>query len=187
MLKQTLRITAFSVLMIGLTGLAYPLAITGVAQTLLSSQADGSLVMRDHTIIGSNLIAQNFSNERYFHSRPSAVDYAGDNSGASNLSVTSKNLIDTVAERAKAQASQNGEGDIPADMVMASGSGLDPHISPESALYQAPRIAAARHMDVVEIQALINRMTENPSLGFLGMKRVNVLAINLELDKISDE
>lgn len=187
MIAATFRVTIFSLVMILLTGLAYPLVVTGITQTVFPSRANGSLVEENGTVIGSKLIAQNFTAPGYFHSRPSAAGYAADNSGASNLGVTSKALNNSFAERIAAQRALNGEGEIPDDMVTASGSGLDPHITPEAAQYQAARVAAARTLDIQEVRALIDRMTEGRTLGIFGMPRVNVLAINRELDKMSSK
>lgn len=184
MLASTFRIILFSLTMILLTGLAYPLAVTGIAQTVFPNRANGSLIEETGTVIGSKLIAQDFTAPGYFQARPSAVSYAADNSGASNLGVTSKALNDTFAERTAAQKAINGEGNIPADMITASGSGLDPHITPEAAQYQAARVASARGLEIQDVQALVTRMTEGRTLGVFGMPRVNVLAINRELDKM---
>lgn len=191
MIAATFRVTIFSLALILIAGLAYPLVITGVAQTIFPNRANGSLIEESGKVIGSKLIAQNFTKPGYFHPRPSTAGYAADNSGASNLSVTNKGLNDTIAERVAAQRALSGEADsktkVPADMVMASGSGLDPHITPEAAKYQAARVAAARNIDIQEINDLIDRMTEGRTWGILGMPRVNVLEINRELDKISSE
>lgn len=187
MIASTFRVTVFSLALILLTGLAYPLAVTGVARAVFPYRANGSLIERNGLVTGSELIGQNFEGPRYFHSRPSAVDYAADNSGASNLGVTSAALEKTFADRADALKSANGNTDIPADLVMASGSGLDPDITPEAAMYQAARVAAARGLEIQDVQGLVNRMTEDRTLGIFGMPRVNVLAINMELDKMSSE
>ena len=149
MVMQTIRVTAFSLLLIILTGFIYPMAMTAMAQRLFPHQANGSLIEKDGKVIGSELIAQNFAGEGYFHPRPSAAGagYEANNSGASNLSVTSKKLHDTFQERISAEKSANGSADIPVDLITASGSGLDPHISPEAARYQAARIAKVRNID----------------------------------------
>lgn len=175
-----------------LTGLIYPLAITGVGQALLPAQANGSLVTRNGQVIGSSLIGQNFTSERYFHSRPSATTaadpadaskmidapYNAANSTGSNLGPSSKALIEAVEARAKAL----GGGPQPADMVTASASGLDPHISPANALAQVARVAVARGLTAVEVSELVERQVEGRDLGLLGEPRVNVLALNLALD-----
>lgn len=186
MMIRTLRVILFSFGLILITGLIYPLAVTGISQMAFPVQANGSLIEQGGKIIGSSLIAQNFTGSEYFHPRPSlaGTGYDGASSGAGNLSVTSKALSDTIGERVIAQKQLNGAGPVPADLVTASGSGLDPHITPESALYQAERIAASRNMTLVDMRALIERMTEKPTFGVLGMSRINVLAINRELDKI---
>lgn len=187
MIATTFRVTIFSLVMILLTGLAYPLAVTSITQTVFPGRANGSLIEENGTVIGSKLIAQDFTSPGYFHPRPSAAGYAADNSGASNLGVSSKVLNDTFAERTAAQKALNGEGEIPADMITASGSGLDPHITPEAAQYQAARVAGARGLEIQDVQALVTRMTEGRTLGIFGMPRVNVLAINRELDKMSSK
>lgn len=186
MMIRTLRVMLFSFGLILITGLAYPLMVTGISQRAFPEQANGSLIKQDGKIIGSTLIAQNFTGAGYFHPRPSlaGAGYDGASSGASNLSVTNKTLNHTIAERVIAQKQLNGSDPVPADLVTASGSGLDPHITPESAFYQAERVAAARNMPMTDMQALIERMTEKPTFGVLGMPRINVLAINRELDKI---
>lgn len=175
-----------------LCGLAYPLAITGLAQALLPHQANGSLVVRNGRTIGSELIGQAFASPRYFHGRPSAttaadpadatrtVDapYNAASSSGSNLGPSSKALADAV--RARAQAL--GTGPAPGDLVTASASGLDPHISPAGALVQAARVAAARGLPSARVESLVQRHVEGPSFGLLGEPRVNVLALNLALD-----
>jgi K+-transporting ATPase ATPase C chain len=175
-----------------LTGLAYPMAITGFAQALVPYQANGSLVMRGDRVIGSELVGQSFSQARYFQGRPSATSTADPNdatktvdapynaaaSSGSNLGPTSKALADAVRERAAAF----GAGPAPADLVTASGSGLDPHISPAAALAQVPRVAQARGLPQEQLRALVQRLVEGRSLGLLGEPRVNVLALNLALD-----
>jgi K+-transporting ATPase ATPase C chain len=169
-----------------LTGLAYPLAVTGLAQLILPYQANGSLV-RDPggQIRGSALIAQGFSAAGYLHPRPSAAGangYDATSSGGSNLGPMDKKLAERVAAEAKVLAAE-APGPIPADAVTTSGSGLDPDISPENAGRQAARIAAARGMGVEAVQAIIGRYTQAPSLGFIGQPRVNVLLVNRALDQ----
>lgn len=177
-----------------LTGLAYPLAVTGIGQVLLPHQANGSLVRRGDALIGSALIGQNFASERYFQGRPSATSasdpadatktidapYNAANSTGSNLGPSSKALADAVEARARAL----GEGPQPADLVTASASGLDPHISPAGALAQVARVARARGKPEAEIRALVERQIEGRDLGILGQPRVNVLALNLALDAL---
>lgn len=175
-----------------LTGLAYPLAVTGIAQGLMPHRANGSLVVRDGRAIGSELIGQAFADPRYFHGRPSATTAADPNDAArtvdapynaaassgSNLGPTAKALADAMRERAAAY----GPGPAPADLVTASGSGLDPHVSPAAALAQAPRVAGARGLAIDRVRALVRRHVEGRALGILGEPRVNILALNLALD-----
>lgn len=164
-----------------LTGLAYPLAITGAAQALFPAQANGSLIENDGTVVGSALIAQAFTGAGYLHPRPSASDYGATPSGASNLGPTNAALIASVAERRAAYRAENGV-DAPIDAVTTSASGLDPDISPENAAAQAARIATARNADPAAVQALIAQHTQMPLLGLYGDPVVNVLQTNLALD-----
>jgi potassium-transporting ATPase KdpC subunit len=177
-LRPAITLTAVFTL---LTGLAYPLAMTGVAQLLFPIAAGGSLTMRDGQPVGSDLIGQAFAAPGYLHPRPSASDYNAAGTGASNLGPTSAPLIATVAERQAAYTAENGAPG-PIDAVTASGSGLDPHISPENAAAQATRIAAARGQDVAKVQAVIDQVAEGPLLAIYGEPRVNVLRANLALD-----
>ncbi|HYK06975.1 MAG TPA: potassium-transporting ATPase subunit KdpC [Gaiellaceae bacterium] len=167
-----------------LCGIAYPLAVTGVAQVVFPSRADGSLVERDGRIIGSRLIGQSFQSPRYFHPRPSAAGdgYDAMSSSASNLGPTNPDLLDAVAERRTAYEQANG-GPAPVDAVTASASGLDPHISPANALTQAGRVARERGLDLADLLRLIDEHTDGRSLGFLGEPGVNVLELNLALDQ----
>ena len=160
-----------------LTGVLYPLAVTGVARVAFGKKADGSLVERDGKIIGSALLAQKFTEDRDFWPRPSGADYATVASGASNKGPTSADLQKSVAER-RAKFGDTAPGDL----LTASGSGLDPHISPEAARQQIPRVANARGKSEADIAALVAHHTEPPQLGFLGEARVNVFALNLALD-----
>ncbi len=178
-LRPAIALTAFFTL---LTGLAYPLAMTGAAQTLFPAVANGSLIEADGAVIGSSLIAQPFTGAGYLHPRPSASDWNAAGTGASNLGPTSAALIATVAERRTEWETANG-ATAPIDAVTASGSGLDPHISPENALAQVGRIAAARGVDAGAVRALIEAATEGPFLGLYGEPRVNVLLTNIALDE----
>jgi potassium-transporting ATPase KdpC subunit len=165
-----------------LTGLAYPLAMTGLAQGLFPVAANGNLVLQGETVIGSSLVAQRFEGPGYLHPRPSTSDWNAAGTGASNLGPTSAVLIAAVDERRAAWEAQNGQP-APIDAVTASGSGLDPHVSPESALAQAGRIAAARGVDAAAIRALIEARMEQRTLGLYGEPRINVLMTNLALDE----
>jgi potassium-transporting ATPase KdpC subunit len=164
-----------------LTGIAYPLAMTGIAQGLFHFAADGSLIQRDGKAVGSDLVGQDFANPGYLHPRPSASAYNAAATGASNLGPTSAALIAAVAERQAAFAAANGVPG-PVDAVTSSGSGLDPHVSPPNAMAQALRIAAARGVDAALIEGLIANQTEGRFLGIYGQPRVNVLRFNLALD-----
>jgi potassium-transporting ATPase KdpC subunit len=172
---QSLR---FILVLTVLTGAIYPLVVTGLAQPLFGRQANGSLIVASGKTVGSELLAQKFEDPKYFWPRPSGADYATVPSGASNKGPTSADLAKAVAERRAKYG-----GDAPVEMLTASGSGLDPHLSPEAARYQAPRVAAERKIAVEKVNALIDRLTEGPQLGFLGEPRVNVLALNLALEE----
>ncbi|MEY2485847.1 MAG: potassium-transporting ATPase KdpC subunit [Verrucomicrobiota bacterium] len=162
-----------------LTGIIYPLVMTGVAQVLFPKQANGSRITAEDKLVGSDLIAQKFESPKYFWPRPSGADYATVPSGASNKGPTAADLKKSIDERR-----QKFGADAPVDLLTASGSGLDPHISPEAAHMQILRIAAARNVSAARIAELVDQMLEGPQFGFLGEPRINVLILNLALDQL---
>jgi len=182
-----------------ITGLVYPLAMTGIAEVIFPHQAQGSLIERNGKVVGSALIGQEFTSDKYFHGRPSATTapdpndstktvaapYNAANSGGSNLGPSNKALIDRVQGDIDKLKQENPAAAVPADLVTTSASGLDPHISPEAALFQVPRIAKTRNLPEDRVRQLIADNTEGRFLGLLGEPRVNVLLLNLALDRLA--
>jgi potassium-transporting ATPase KdpC subunit len=196
MLREIRPAILILVLLTLITGLAYPLAMTAIAGVIFPKQAQGSLIERDGKVIGSALIGQEFKEEKYFHGRPSATTapdpadaaktvpapYNAANSGGSNLGPTSKALNDRIKEDVDRLKSENSSSPVPIDLVTTSGSGLDPDISPEGALFQVPRVAKARNMPEERVRQLVTENTAGRFAGLFGEPRVNVLALNLALD-----
>jgi len=197
MLKELRPALVLIVLFTVLTGLVYPFVMTGIAQVAFPHQANGSLVVKDGTVVGSELMGQSFSGEQYFHGRPSATvtpdpadptktveaPYNAANTAGSNLGPTSKALVERITKDVEERKVQNPNARVPTDLVTASGSGLDPHISPEAALFQVPRVAKARNMPEDRLRQLVNERVEDRVLGIFGEPRVNVLALNMALDR----
>jgi potassium-transporting ATPase KdpC subunit len=183
-LKQIYPAIAITVVLTVLLGIIYPLVVTGLAQVVFPKQAAGSLIEKGGKVIGSSLIGQPFSGRGYFHSRPSAAGtgYDATASGGTNLGPTSQKLMDNVKTAADALREENPGTPIPIDMVTASASGLDPHITPAAAEFQVPRIARERGMTADEVRRLVLEHTEGRQFGLLGEPRVNVLELNLALD-----
>jgi len=184
-MKLLIQSILLTIIFTVLTGVVYPLVMTGIAQVAFHSQANGSLIERNGQIVGSELLAQQFTGDKYFWPRPSAGSYATVPSGASNLGPTSQALQSNVTANAAAFRTGNklaADAPVPADMVFTSASGLDPHISPESARLQVGRVAAARGMSADQVGALVEKFVEPPQWGVFGEPRVNVLRLNVALD-----
>ena len=199
MLREIRPAILILLLLTAITGLAYPLAMTAIAGVIFPKQAQGSLIEKDGKVIGSALIGQEFREDKYFHGRPSATlgpdpadatktvpaPYNAANSGGSNLGPTSKALSDRLKEEVEKLRAENPSVPVPVDLVTTSASGLDPDISPDAALFQAPRVAKARSMPEDRVRQIVTENTRGRLAGFLGEPRVNVLALNLALDAAS--
>jgi potassium-transporting ATPase KdpC subunit len=191
MMRVPLRALLATIVIAVLTGLVYPLVMTGVAQLAFRHQADGSLVRVSGRPVGSSMIGQQWKGPQWFYGRPSAINYDASTSSGSNLGPNSRPLAQEIRGRVRAIEGLDGPyhpgltaAQIPDDLLTASGSGLDPDISPAAAMFQAPRIAAVRHLSLATVQALIRSHTEGRTLGFLGEPRVNVLELNLALQRL---
>lgn len=185
-MKDLITSALLLLVMTVLLGLGYPLAVWGVGQALFPHQANGSLIIKDGEVVGSELIGQTFTSAKYFHSRPSAAGngYDAGASSGSNLGPTNKKLIDRVTSDAETIAEENSTAKIPADLVTTSASGLDPHITRAGAEFQLPRIARERGISEAKLREIVAKNTSGRDFGFLGEPRVNVLMLNLELDRI---
>jgi K+-transporting ATPase ATPase C chain len=199
MLKEIRPAIVFVVALTVITGLVYPFVMTGIAGVVFPYQAQGSLIERDGKVVGSALIGQDFTSDRYFHGRPSATvapdpndssktvpaPYNAANSGGSNLGPTNKALIERVQGDVDKLKQENPSAPVPIDLVTTTASGLDPDISPAAALFQVPRVAKARNLPEDRVRQLVNERIEGRTLGFLGEPRVNVLALNMALDRVA--
>jgi K+-transporting ATPase ATPase C chain len=182
--KTSIRFTLVTTVLLGL---GYPLVVTGIAGVLFPHKAAGSLILKDGTVIGSELLAQSFTSDRYFHPRPSAAGtgYDATASSGSNLAQSSKTLVDRLQGSIDKLAKENPGKPVPIDLVTTSGSGLDPDITPDAATFQIPRVAKARNLTESQVQKLVEQHITSRQLGLLGEPRVNVLELNLDLDKLA--